>query len=152
MINSISIVIPLFNEQKAIPTLINQLKKIKKSKFFLSEIILVNDGSTDDTLKNIKKLKDCKIITYSKNRGKGYALKRGVYSARYKWVLTADADCSVNLSYFLNWFKFNLIEKKINIYFGSRNLKQSKVKSKLMRLLLGKFLNSILYHFLKFKI
>ena len=147
MINSISIVIPLFNEEKAIPTLIKSIKKLKKNSFFLSEIILVNDGSTDNTLKEITKLKDYKIITYSKNRGKGFAIKRGVYNARFKWVLTADADCSVDLTYFLNWFKFNLIDSKINIYFGSRNLKQSKVKKKLVRLFFGKFLNFFLYFF-----
>ena len=66
----ISIIIPIYNEEKIIKKLlikVNSVKKIKK------EIILINDGSTDNTLKILKR--DCKklytkIISYKKNMGK----------------------------------------------------------------------------------
>ena len=151
MINSISIIIPLFNEEKKISILSNQIKNLKKLKILI-EVLLVNDGSTDNTLKEIRKIKNCKIINYSKNKGKGYAIKKGVLSASHQWILTADADCSVDLTYFLNWLKLNLLDSKINIYFGSRNLKQSIVKKKLYRGIMGKVLIFFLMFFLNIKI
>ena len=74
----VSIVIPVFNETK---TILPILKKIKKIKNIKKEIILVDDGSTDNTKLIIEK--KCsklysKLISYKKNRGKGYACRQGL--------------------------------------------------------------------------
>ena len=143
MINSISIIYPIFNEEKRLAKTFNDINRFDKSKNSIKkEYILVNDGSTDKTLllieKRFKNKKNIKIISYSKNRGKGYALKKGIQKAKYEWVLTTDADCSVSNFQVCNWIKNNFINKKSFIYFGSRNLSKSVVKKNLTRIIVGK--------------
>lgn len=153
MINSISIIYPIFNEEKRLAKTFNDIKRFDKSKNSIKkEYILVNDGSTDKTLllieKKFKNKKNIKIISYSKNRGKGFALKKGIQKAKYEWVLTTDADCSVSNFQVCNWIKNNFINKKNFIYFGSRNLLNSNVKKKKYRELLGnifKFFVSVIF-------
>jgi dolichyl-phosphate beta-glucosyltransferase len=153
MINSISIIYPIFNEEKRLAKTFNDINKFEKLKDFIKkEYILVNDGSTDNTLlliiKKIKNKKNIKIISYPKNRGKGYALKKGVQQARYEWLLTTDADCSVSNFQVYNWIKKNYINNKNFIYFGSRNLPNSNVKKKNYRKFLGnifKFFVSVFF-------
>ena len=74
----VSIVIPVFNESN---TIFEILKKINSIKNIKKEIIIIDDGSTDNT-KNIIK-KKCsglfdKFISYKKNRGKGFACRKGL--------------------------------------------------------------------------
>lgn len=153
MINSISIIYPIFNEEKRLAKTFNDINKFEKLKDFIKkEYILVNDGSTDNTLllikKKIKSKKNIKVISYPKNRGKGYALKKGVQQARYEWLLTTDADCSVSNFQVYNWIKKNYINNKNFIYFGSRNLPNSNAKKKKYRKLLGnifKFFISVIF-------
>lgn len=120
-----SIIIPVYNEEKRIENSINQIKdKLKKIEY---EIIIVNDGSTDNTqniLENLeKKYKDIKIISYSKNRGKGYALRQGFMKAQGEFVLMIDADLSTPIETIFD------LEKELEEYdviVGSRLLKTNK--------------------------
>jgi dolichyl-phosphate beta-glucosyltransferase len=142
MIKSISIIYPIYNEQKRLSKTIKDIKKFDKSNNSLKkEYILVNDGSTDKTLSLLKKKIDknirIKIINYKINRGKGYALKLGVRHAQNQWILTTDSDCSVSNFQLTNWIKNNYINNKTFIYFGSRNLPNSLVKKKLIRKIIG---------------
>ena len=143
MIKSISIIYPIFNEEKRLLRTINDIKKFDKSKNSIKkEYILVNDGSTDNTLSLIKKEfnnnKKIRIINYRPNRGKGYALKLGVELSKNHWILTTDSDCSVSNFQLHNWIKKNYINNKNFIYFGSRNLPDSLVKKKRVRMIIGK--------------
>ena len=85
---NISLVIPCFNESKNIPVLIYKYRKFLKNKN--NELILVNNGSQDETEKIIKKylryknIKTCKI---KKNIGFGYGLRKGLLSARGKIII-----------------------------------------------------------------
>ncbi len=95
----ISLIIPLYNEQENIRAL-----KAKLDAFFMDfrqpcEVILVNDGSTDGTLPLLKQICEVgyKIITYQRNRGKGYALRRGVRLAEGEYVFYTDADLTYGL-------------------------------------------------------
>ena len=153
MIKSISIIYPIYNEQKRLSKTIRDIKKFDKSNNSIKkEYILVNDGSTDNTLsiikKNFKNNKRVKIINYRINRGKGYALKLGVAHSKYLWILTTDSDCSVSNFQLNSWIKNNYINNKNFIYFGSRNLSKSVVKKKLTRIIIGKifiFLSKFLF-------
>ncbi len=60
----------------------------------LSEIIVVNDGSTDETEAVLAAYPDIKLITYSPNRGKTYAMARGIAAARGEYLMFLDADLS----------------------------------------------------------
>lgn len=142
MIKSISFIFPFFNEEKRIMKTIKDVLKFNQyNKSLKKEFIFVDDGSNDDTTLLIKKFfknfKNIKLIKLKKNKGKGYALKQGVIHANNEWVLTLDSDCSVSCFQIVKWIKNNLIQKD-KIYFGSRNLKNSVVKKKLYRQIVGK--------------
>jgi len=92
----ISLIIPIYNEEGRVHNL-NTLWKYIKNKIYIKELIIVNDGSTDDTLfflTRFQKITRCKLISYSKNKGKGYAVKKGVISAKGTHILFMDVDLS----------------------------------------------------------
>ena len=135
MFKSVSIIYPVFNEEKRLKKTFLDIEKFEKSnKFIKKEYIFVNDGSSDQTLYIIKKkFKNnirIKIVSYNKNMGKGYALKRGMRVAKNDWVLTTDADCSVSNFQLTKWIKKKYLNQNNFIYFGSRNHRLSIVKKK----------------------
>lgn len=95
----ISLIVPVFNEEQRIHNL-DMLWAYVKDKKYIKELIIVNDGSTDNTSKLLtlfhKKTK-CKLVSYRKNKGKGYAIKRGVSIARGSHILFMDVDLSTSL-------------------------------------------------------
>jgi glycosyltransferase involved in cell wall biosynthesis len=89
---SISIIVPVYNEEKLIETTIKEVMKAD-TLGMKKEIIVVNDGSTDDTVKNIKKARHkIRLITKKKNEGKGAAVKTGILESTGDIVLVQDAD------------------------------------------------------------
>ena len=153
MVKKLSIILPLFNEEKRLKNTFKEINIFKNSyNHNLLEIIFVNDGSSDSSQKliaefakknNIKKKFEVKNIFLHKNMGKGFALKKGIAKSSCPWVLTTDVDLSVPLSQIYKWNKQKLITKK-SIIFGSRNLRNSKVSTKKYRYLLGKILNYLI--------
>ena len=142
---SLSIIIPLYNEEKRLKKTLPELSKfLKKSLKDNIEIIFVSDGSNDNTNKIIKnyinkkpiKFK-IKFLKYKKNVGKGYAVKRGILIAKNKWILICDTDFSVHPSQFKNWYKNKLINSNIEAYYGSREHQNSTIKASLLRVILG---------------
>ena len=151
IIKELSIIFPIYNEEGRLEKSLIKLKKLFKSfKSIKIEIILVNDGSTDRThelintfIKSVNNVNKKKIIYihYERNRGKGYALKKGIQKARKKWNLTCDIDFSANPSEIKKWVKLNYIKNDKNCYFGSRTLKASNVKYTNHRYYLGNVFN-----------
>ena len=119
----LSIIIPLYNEEKRLQKSLKCLKKfLLKKKKNKVETIFVSDGSTDNTNKLInlfisknKKFYKFKFIFYQKNVGKGYAIKQGIMKASYDWQLICDADMSVEVGQFDDWYKKKMINNKIKI-------------------------------------
>ncbi len=97
LINELSVFFPAYNEEahleETVKKAIETLEKIAKK----WEILIVNDGSKDETLKVANKLsnsdKRIKVINHKVNRGYGAAFKSGFYTAKYKWITFTDADC-----------------------------------------------------------
>ncbi|MBP2073172.1 glycosyltransferase family 2 protein [Thermoanaerobacterium butyriciformans] len=83
----ISVIIPAYNEEKNIKNVLYVLKKIN----IIDEIIVVNDGSTDDTEKVVS-LFEVKLINLRTNLGKGAAVKRGIQAANGDFLVLLDAD------------------------------------------------------------
>ena len=157
MLKSISIIYPVFNEEKRLQKTFLDIEKFEKSnKSIKKEYIFVNDGSSDLSLitikKRLKKNIRIKIISYKKNMGKGYALKKGVQIAKNEWVLTSDADCSVSNSQLTEWIAKKYIKKNNFIYFGSRNNSLSIVKKKITRKIIGMIFKLLIRLFFKIKI
>ena len=120
MNKKLSILIPVYNEEK---TLLNILERINESKIenFDFETIIINDGSDDNTFNVIKENSDLydKVINLDKNRGKGYAVKSGLKIATGDYVIFQDADLEYDPKEFIKFT--NLINKfSVDLIIGSR--------------------------------
>jgi glycosyltransferase involved in cell wall biosynthesis len=94
--NHLSVIIPAYNEDRNIAAIYRELAGVLKQISKGYEIIFVDDGSVDNTLEELKKLrksdKKVKIISFTKNFKKASALAVGLKSASGKFVVTMDAD------------------------------------------------------------
>ena len=93
----ISIIVPCYNEEKALPHYYNKMKEIMNNMNYVDfEIILVNDGSKDNTLKEMQELarNDARIkfINFSKNFGKEAAMYAGFEYSKGDFIAVMDAD------------------------------------------------------------
>ncbi len=85
--NKVSLIIPAYNEEEIIEVVIKKAKQIPK----ISEIIVVDDGSTDNTAKIVSSL-GVKLLCHPYNKGNGAAIKTGLRAATGDIVLFMDAD------------------------------------------------------------
>ena len=93
---SISIIIPCFNDEISIKKKLNSLlQKLKQTKIKY-EIIVINDGSSDNTLRELKsvgiKKNYIKILNNRKNFGKSYSIKKGLEVAKHEHIVLVDSD------------------------------------------------------------
>ena len=151
MIKTLSVILPLYNEEKRLNNLFIKIREFKYLNKDKIEFIFVNDGSNDNSyflinnfISENKKKIDLKIVSYKKNKGKGFALKKGVTKAKHDWIITVDIDLSVKLEQIIIWEKKKLISNEANVYFGSRLLDKSKVEAKNNRKFAGFIFNIIL--------
>lgn len=120
----LSIIIPVYNEEI---TIIQVLEKIKNVKLNEKEIIIVNDGSNDNTLKVIESAnnlfppKDLIIINHEKNRGKGAAVRTGLNYVTGDYVIIQDADLEYDPNDYIKMLNKIKTEKAAAV-FGSRFL------------------------------
>ena len=87
----VSIVIPAFNEERAVADVINEYDAAMAGLGGEYEIIVVDDGSTDGT-RAVAVAAGATVIGPPSNMGYGHSLRRGIREARYEWVLITDAD------------------------------------------------------------
>lgn len=85
----LTIIIPAFNEGKTIQHVIKEIRSLNAP--FLTEIILVDDGSVDDTAR-LAEQSGVRVVRHARNKGYGAALKTGIRLAQTEYVLTMDAD------------------------------------------------------------
>jgi len=98
-LNSITIVIPAYNEEKRLgPTLSAVLSYLERGRWEFKEIVVVDDGSTDGTAALVESVSarnpSVRLLRNPGNRGKGYSVRQGVLHARGAWILFTDADLS----------------------------------------------------------
>lgn len=88
-----SVVVPVFNEEGNIATLVREIKKVMEKLKVEFEVIVVDDGSTDNTFNELKNLRrDVKIVRFRKNFGQSTALDAGIKTASGDIVVTMDGD------------------------------------------------------------
>lgn len=96
MHTDISIVVPLFNEEESLPELVDWIEKVCSEHGYVHEVIMVDDGSTDDSWKVVQELAGqypvVKGIKFQRNYGKSAALNEGFKAASGNVVITMDAD------------------------------------------------------------
>ena len=138
----LSVIMPTYNEEDIILHSISKVIEILDKNEIKFELIIVDDGGTDNTKKNALSIKDqrVKIIGYKKNAGKGFALKYGYQNAVGKYIIFYDSDLDIPPEEIV---KFLDIIKKTDkdIVIGSKRLKESEVEYPLIRSIL-----SISYH------
>lgn len=133
----LSIFFPFWNEGKNIKKVVEDAIPVAKNVADKWEIIMIDDGSSDNTLEEAKKLSNqhnnLKVISHTPNRGYGAALKSGLMNSQYKYVVFTDGD---------RQFDFSEVEKFIekirdaDIVIGFRKKrKDSFVRHLLMNLL-----------------
>lgn len=92
----LSIVIPLYNEDESLPELTAWIERVMQQNGYSYEVIMVDDGSTDDSWKVIEQLRSAnpnvKGIKFQRNYGKSAALNEGFKAAQGDVVITMDAD------------------------------------------------------------
>lgn len=91
MIN-LSVVVPIYNEVDNVEMLHNEIKDICELNKYNYEIIFVDDGSTDGTVKKAAHLKPLKFIVMRKNFGQTAAMDVGIKAAKYDYIVTMDGD------------------------------------------------------------
>tara|TARA_Y100000768_G_C23960187_1_gene674945 strand:- start:718 stop:1428 length:711 start_codon:yes stop_codon:yes gene_type:complete len=115
-----SIIVPVFNEEKTILKVLQDLNSLKKY-YQNIQIIVINDGSKDDTLKileNNKTLFDV-LISNLNNKGKGNAVKKGIEVADGDYITFQDADLEYDPKDFKKFFKLINMAKP-DLIIGSR--------------------------------
>jgi len=144
----ISIIIAAYNEEHRIGESLLKVKNYLTGQDLDYEIIVIDDGSTDNTKQVATGYKaeiiNLKIISYPINKGKGYALRQGVLSSTGEAVLLTDADLSTPIEELS--FMLPLISSgEYDVVIGSRGLKQSTIikKQPWWRQDMGKIFNRI---------
>ncbi len=121
----LSIIIPVYNEEASIQTVLSSLSKVKLIADIEKEIILVDDGSKDDTPQLIQSYinnypeMNVKFFQHLKNKGKGAAVRRGIQEASGDYLVIQDADLEYNPNE-LNVLLQPIYEGKAQVVYGSR--------------------------------
>ena len=140
----ISIIIPAYNEEDAISETIKEIKKVLKENNLLegSEIIVVNDGSTDKTKEKIIE-EDVILINNPQNMGYGYSLKKGILKAKNETIVITDGDSTYPFSEIPKMLKEK--EKGFDLIVGARTGKHYKesIRKEILRKILKLFVEFV---------
>ena len=149
---NLSIIIPLFNEERYINKLFLDLKQYFNQEDI--EVIVVNDGSADGSYLLLEKLKKnsyrfkYKLINLSKNFGKGYAVKQGAKESLGKYILLQDADLELDIRDSKEIYEIISNDESIECIFGSRYLSgKLKKHNYFINEFIGKF-NTFIFNLL----
>lgn len=147
----ISILIPMFNEQENAKRIVPELIPIMDNLREAYEILIIDDGSTDRTVEEAKKIirktRNIRLIQHQKNKGLGCAVRTGINEAKGDIIIALDADFTFHPRQIPNLVK-EYKKTNADCVIGSHLLKEGNAKDVIgYRLLLSKIVN-IMYRIL----
>lgn len=123
----LSVVIPCYNEAKRIGTTLDAFQNYLKRQAYSSEILVVDDGSTDGTARHVEaEYPEVRVVAYESNSGKGRATKLGMEHACGEIRLISDADASTPLEEIEKFWP--AFEAGASVVIGSRALPESDIE------------------------
>lgn len=147
----LSVVIPAYNESARLPSTLRTLIQFLERDGRRAEVIVVDDGSTDDTSARVREVESLhprlKLIRLPQNRGKGFAVRTGVVNASGSVVLFADADGATP---FEELYRLEAeLTSGAQVAIGSRGLrsKHTRVEARLYRRVLGRAFHTVVRAF-----
>ncbi len=146
----LSVIIPVFNEELTISTVIDRLKSVLKKEDFRWEIIVVDDFSTDRSL-SLSLDKGVRVLSLKKHVGKGCALRVGFSKSLGTLVTTIDSDGSHRPEE-LPLLLTPILENKADLIIGSRYLMKTLKKTKRFNFLGVQLFNHLIHFLVKSKV
>ncbi|HTB16889.1 MAG TPA: dolichyl-phosphate beta-glucosyltransferase [Bryobacteraceae bacterium] len=148
--DSLSIVIPAYNEERRLPQTLRQvLDWLARGTFSFHEVIVVDDGSRDGTARVVEEFAATnaalRLARNPGNRGKGYAVRNGMLEAKGEWILYTDADLSTPIAE-IEKLRRAAGEQDAGVAIGSRAVDRSlvEVHQPAMRELSGRAFNLVM--------
>ncbi len=134
----LSVVIPAYNEKNRIPDTLADVARYLQKQTYSSEILIVDDGSKDDTAEEVKHIASqiqvrpdsvqrVELLQYpdKQNRGKGYAVRYGLQRAKGEYRMFMDADNSTTIDHVEQFFPF--FKQGYDVVIGSRDIQGANV-------------------------
>ena len=125
----LSIIVPVFNEENTVIAILKKVNQLKEHNISF-EVIVVDDGSSDNSLSLIKENQNLydQLISNERNYGKGYAIKKGLELSKGKYITFQDADLEYDPNDLVRFFtlikNFNpdlIIGSRLNYYEFTRS-------------------------------
>lgn len=147
---SLSIIVPAFNEERRLPETLKKISDfLNEGLFGEAEVIVVDDGSTDGTASTVRAYGQhdgrFRLVQYSGNRGKGYAVRQGMLAALGEWRLMTDADLSTPIDEAEKLYAA-VVAERAAVAIGSRALDRSLIgrHQAILREFGGRFFNLLM--------
>ncbi len=125
----LSVIIPAYNESERLPETLRMVREYLERQNFTYEVLLIDDGSTDTTVKLAEKISAdfpaLKVVKNAQNKGKGGVVRQGMLMAKGEWRLFMDADHATPISEF---DKFIPELGNAEVIIGSRYLHPDSIK------------------------
>jgi dolichyl-phosphate beta-glucosyltransferase len=126
----LSIIIPAFNEADRIEATLDRLTTYLDKQPYKSEVLVIVDGSTDQSISRVSRSalwrQYIQLLDNRVNRGKGYAVRHGMLTARGQYLLSCDADLSTPIEQVARLLK--ALDEGYDVAIGSRRLRESEIK------------------------
>src|SRR5437763_445693 len=117
----LSVIVPVYNERNTLVEVVRRMRAVELPDGIETEIIVVDDGSTDGTRDVLKQLGDStvRVVTHADNRGKGAAVRTGIEHVSGEYVLIQDADLEYDPE---DWPRLvnPVLRGKARVVYGSR--------------------------------
>jgi glycosyltransferase involved in cell wall biosynthesis len=145
----VSVIVPMFNEEENVTRTLERLSSALDSTDKKWEIIIVDDGSTDNTKKLVEEYSHLnggiKLFSYTPNQGRGKALRVGFQRAQGKIICTTDADLSYDERHIVKMIRLLEQNRDMDLVIGSPYIEGGKAEGvPFLRLLVSRLGNKIL--------